>query len=459
VNADPTETVSETGGPQLDGADDDGAPRLLVIIECRRLIAGALRLSLANLDNVTVGRDASRHVTRHGRAATIAVPDYEISRKHFTVRRQPSGWEVADLASKNGIAVNGEPARTATLNDGDVIEAGGTLVMFREDGAVGEAGDRDLGNEPDTPAAFRTVSLDLEHRVQQLTRIARAGVPVLIRGETGTGKELVARAVHGVSGRRGAFIPVNCGALPRNLIESELFGHRRGAFSGASEERDGLVRRAHNGTLFLDEIAELPEESQVALLRVLQEGEVRPVGASGTIKVDVRIVAATHQDLQVRITDGRFRQDLYARLSGFEVTLPPLRDRREDFGSLIAAILPRVAPQPQRITLHRTAARLMLRYGWPLNIRELEQALRAAVALAEDGEIRAEHLSEAIRSYVPPSLAGLRPEDRVLRERVIDLLREHGGNVTAVGRAMGKAPIQIRRWCRRLQIELAQFRS
>src|SRR6185369_5906684 len=167
------------------------------------------------------------------RSAAIAVPDYEISRKHLAVRRQPAGWEVTDLASKNGISVNGEPVRTATLTDGDVIEAGGTLVMFREDGAFAEDTDRDLEQEPETPIAFRTVSLDLEHRVQQLTRIARAGVPVLVRGETGTGKELVARAVHDVSGRRGAFIPVNCGALPRNLIESELFGHRRGAFSGA----------------------------------------------------------------------------------------------------------------------------------------------------------------------------------------------------------------------------------
>jgi DNA-binding NtrC family response regulator len=324
---------------------------------------------------------------------------------------------------------------------------------------VGNEADRDLADEPDTPAAFRTVSLELEYRVQQLTRIARAGVPLLVRGETGTGKELIARAVHDVSGRRGAFVAVNCGALPRNLIENELFGHRRGAFSGANEEHDGLVRRAHNGTLFLDEIAELPEESQVALLRVLQEGEVRPVGASNTVQVDLRIIAATHQDLRSRIADGRFRQDLYARLSGFEVSLLPLRDRREDLGILIAAILPRVTPQPERITLHRSAARLLLRYGWPLNIRELEQALRAAVALTEDGEIRPEHLSDAIRTYVPPDLASLRPEDRVLRERVIELLREHGGNVTAVGRAMGKAPIQIRRWCRRLHVELAQFRA
>src|SRR5678815_5102621 len=307
---------------------------------------------------------------------------------------QPAGWVAADLGSKNGILVNGDPARVTTLTDGDVIEAGGTLLMFREDGDPHDAdSDRDLAAETTTPIPFRTVSRELEHRIDQLTKIARASVAVLIRGETGTGKELIARAIHDASGRRGAFVPINCGALPRNLIESELFGHRRGAFSGASEERDGLVRRANGGTLFLDEIAELPEESQVALLRVLQEGEVRPVGASDTIKVDVRVVAATHQDLQARISDGRFRQDLYARLSGFEVSLPPLRDRREDLGSLISTILPRIATHPHRITLHRSAARLLLRYGWPLNIRELEQALRAAVALAEDGEIRAEHLS------------------------------------------------------------------
>jgi DNA-binding NtrC family response regulator len=459
VSGDPTETVSEGDNLLADGVSDDGAPRLIVVVECRRLTVPALRLSLASLDEVTLGRDACREVVRSGRSATLSVPDHETSRKHLSVRRQPAGWEVADLASKNGISVNGASVRVATLTDGDVIEAGGTLLMFREDGAPVEGTDRDLAGDPDTAMAFRTVSLELEHRVHQLTRIARAGVPVLVRGETGTGKELVARAVHDASGRRGAFVPVNCGALPRNLIESELFGHRRGAFSGANGERDGLVRRGHQGTLFLDEIAELPEESQVALLRVLQDGEVRPVGASEAVNVDVRVVAATHQDLQKRIADGRFRQDLYARLSGFEVTLPPLRERREDLGSLIAGILPRLVAQPERVTLHRASARLLLRYGWPLNIRELEQALRAAVALAEDGEIRPEHLPEAICNHVPPALASLRPEDRVLRERVVELLREHGGNVTAVGRAMGKAPIQIRRWCRRLHVELAQFRG
>jgi hypothetical protein len=460
VNGELTDTVSKTGAAANDSSADDEVPRLLVVCECGRLTAPALRVALGDLQEVTVGRDLRRGLARHGKTAALSVVDDEISRKHLAVRRQLGGWEVADLASKNGILVNGEVARIATLTDGDLIEAGGTLLMFREDGGGPDDGtDRDLAAEPTTPIAFRTVNTEFEHRIHQLTKIARAGVAVLVRGETGTGKELVARAIHDVSGRRGPFIPINCGALPRNLIESELFGHKRGAFSGANEGRDGLVRRAHGGTLFLDEIAELPEESQVALLRVLQEGEVRPIGASDTVKVDIRIVAATHQDIPARIAEGRFRQDLYARLAGFEMALPALRDRREDLGTLIASLLPRVAPQPERITLQRAAARALVRYAWPLNIRELEQALRAAVALTDTGEIRLEHLSEAIRRYAPPSLLILRPEERVLREQVISLLREYGGNVSAVGRAMGKAPIQIRRWCRRMQIELSQFRT
>jgi transcriptional regulator of acetoin/glycerol metabolism len=460
VNSDLTETVSKVGNAAADANDHDDSPRLILIGECSRLTVPALRVALGNLQEVTIGRDTQRALLRHGKTATLTAPDLEISRKHLAVRRQPAGWDVADLGSKNGILVNGKATRLTTLTDGDMIEAGGTLLMFREDdGAPDGNTDRDLAAEPATPIAFRTVSSELEHRVAQLTKIARAQVAVLIRGETGTGKELIARATHDASGRRGPFVAINCGALPRNLIESELFGHKRGAFSGAHEERDGLVRRANGGTLFLDEIAELPEESQVALLRVLQEGEVRPIGASDAVKVDIRIVAATHQDIPARIADGRFRQDLYARLAGFEMALPALRDRREDLGTLIAAILPRVAPQPERITLHRLAARALLRYAWPLNIRELEQALRAAVALTDTGEIRLEHLSEAIRTYTPPALTNLRPEERVLRDRVIELLREHGGNVSAVGRAMGKAPIQIRRWCRRMQIELSPFRT
>ena len=356
---------------------------------------------------------------------------------------------------------NGEPASIAPLTDGDLIEAGGTLLMYREAGGGSDGDiDRDLATESATPIAFRTVNSELEHRVHQLGKIARTKATVLIRGETGTGKELIASAIHAGSGRRGPFLPINCGALHRNLIESELFGHERGAFPGANEKREGLVRRAHGGTLFLDEIAELPEESQVTLLRVLQQGEVRPVGASAAVKVDIRVIAATHQDIRTRRADGRFRQDLYARLAGFEMVLPALRDRLEDLGTLIATILPRVASEPERITLHRSAAHALFRYAWPLNIRELEQALLTAAALTDTGEIHLEHLPEAIRTYQPgPTVTATLPEDQSLGELLVKLLREHRGNVGAVGRAMNKAPMQIRRWCHRFQIELSQFRK
>jgi DNA-binding NtrC family response regulator len=309
------------------------------------------------------------------------------------------------------------------------------------------------------PPVFRTMTLDLERRFADLARIAPSELPVMVLGETGTGKELIARAVHDLSGRTGPFVPINCGALPRTLVESELFGYRRGAFSDAREDRHGLVRRAHGGTLFLDEIAELPAESQVALLRVLQEREVRPLGASEPFLVDVRVVAATHQDIPQRIEAGQFRQDLYARLAGFQLVLPPLRERREDIGILVAAILRRMGGDAEHVTFHRLAARALFSYSYPLNVRELEQALRAAVVFSRGQEIRAEHLPEAIQGSRPPTALALRPEDQAMRERLLEILRETRGNVAAAARKLNKAPIQIRRWCRRLAIDLAAFRS
>jgi transcriptional regulator with AAA-type ATPase domain len=459
AGADLTQTVSGDDNGAVEADADVELPRVVVAMAMRRPTAAPLRVSLSGLDEIVVGRGAMLAVSRTGRRATLQLPDHETSRRHAQLRRQLGGWELTDLGSKNGTSVHDERIGTTTLVDGDVIELGGTLLVFREESAPGgDPGDRDLAAAPALPAAFRTVNLRLERHVADLDKIAAAPVPVLIHGETGTGKELVAQAIHERSGRRGPFVAINCGALPRSLVESELFGYRRGAFSGAKEDREGLVRRADGGTLFLDEIGELPEESQVALLRVLQEGEVRPIGAVDVVRVDVRMVAATHQDLAERIAAGRFRQDLYARLAGFAAKLPPLRERREDLGGLIATLLPRLCDDPARVTIHRHAARALLRYPYPLNVRELEQALRAALVLASGGEIRLEHLPEAIRTHVPAPAAALRPEDRALRERLVEVLRGSRGNVAAAGRALGKAPIQIRRWCRRFGVDLAAFR-
>jgi transcriptional regulator of acetoin/glycerol metabolism len=436
-----------------------GTARLYVSLERHRLTAGGRRLVLDHLDEVVVARGTPGRIERSGRAAVLTVGDHETSRRHCVFRRVESAWYVEDLGSRNGTLVNGERVDRIEVGDGDVIEAGGAVLQFSRDAApCGDENDLDLEGAVLEPV-FQTLNRALEERVQQIRKIAPSRVAVLVRGETGTGKELMARAIHDASGRPGAFVAVNCGALPRGLIESELFGHRRGAFSGASEDRDGLFRRAHLGTLFLDEIAELPPESQVALLRVLQEGEVRPVGSSEDVKVDVRVLAASHQDLQRRIADGRFRQDLYGRIAGFEITMPALRNRREDLGTLIAVLLPRITAQPERFTLHRDAACALLRYEWPQNIRELEQALRTAVALTNDGKLRLEHLPDSIVSYRPSGNIALSVDDSQLRGRLVELLARHAGNVAAVARAMDRAPVQIRRWCRRLRIDLATFRQ
>ncbi|HEY6177676.1 MAG TPA: sigma 54-interacting transcriptional regulator, partial [Kofleriaceae bacterium] len=336
----------------------------------------------------------------------------------------------------------------------------------------------------DVPIGLRTVSLDLEQRIAQLMPLVRAGVAVVIRGEVGTGKALMARAIHESSGRAGAFVAIDCAALANHAVDRDAGARARDAIGRDAGEsmhdavgrasgdrvRDAVSRdsgdrvrdvvgrdagdrvrdavgRAAGGTLFLDDVADLADAAQVALLQMLADNGADAPG----------LVAATRDDLAMRVADGRFRSELYARLAAFELVVPPLRERREDLGTLIAALLPRLGA-PERITLHRSAARAILRYGWPGNIRELEQALRAAIALAA-GEIRHEHLADPIRSQAAPSLAGLRLEDRVLRDRVIELLAEHGGDVVAVSGAIGMAPVQLRRWCRRLQIELGRLRG
>jgi transcriptional regulator with GAF, ATPase, and Fis domain len=271
-------------------------------------------------------------------------------------------------------------------------------------------------------------------------------------GETGTGKEVVARAIHQLSARSGAFVAVNCSAVPANLVESQFFGHRRGAFSGAVESSLGWVRSADRGTLFLDEIADLPLPAQGALLRVLQEQEVVPVGEQRPIPVDVRVCAATHGDLEARAADGRFRPDLLMRIQGYTLQLPPLRERREDLGLILGALVRKLSRRPESVTLDAAAANAMFDHGWPGNIRELEKCLETALVLAKGGEIRSEHLrlSKAAKSAPPPA---------DLRAQLARLLEAHDGNVTAVAREMGKARFQIQRWMRKFDLKAGAFRK
>jgi len=227
-----------------------------------------------------------------------------------------------------------------------------------------------------------------------IEKVAAAGVPVLIQGETGTGKELVARALHDASPRSGGpFLAENCAAISENLLESELFGHKKGAFTGAVADRPGHFVAADKGTVFLDEIGDMPLSMQAKLLRVLQDGEVRAVGANTTRRVDVRIIAATHRDLPAAVASGDFREDLLFRLNVVTLHLPPLRERGEDVRAIARALLPAIAEEVGReATISEAALDALAGWSWPGNVRELENELRRAVALSS-GTIGPDDLS------------------------------------------------------------------
>ncbi len=441
---------------------------LYLLLECRRPWAGGARFALGSTEEVRIGRGGERRSERaSGGALSIEIPDSRLSTKHARFARLARGWAFEDLDSKNGSRVRGDAVKRTQLNDGDVIEIGETLLLFKEEEADGD--DR---AEPEAVApGLATLSPVIAEHHRRLAAVAASEVPVLIVGETGTGKELAARGLHALSRRDGRFVAVNCGALATSIIEAELFGHRQGAFSGANEARPGLIRAAHKGTLLLDEIGELPAQTQAALLRVLQEKEVLPVGETNPVKVDVRVVAATHRDLRSLAEEGRFRLDLLARLEGYAAELTPVRERRCDLGVLIAALLERMAPdRAKQLSFHPQAARAIIAHDWPRNVRELELALASAVALTKDGVITVGHLPDTLRdapatvSFPPPAPSSKTPaplsaEDAALKERVEALLDEHKGSINGVARAMGKDRTQIRRWLARFQIDPDKWRA
>ncbi|MCU1383052.1 MAG: sigma-54 dependent transcriptional regulator, partial [Acidobacteria bacterium] len=238
--------------------------------------------------------------------------------------------------------------------------------------------------------------------VQRAQRIAGSDASVLVQGESGTGKEVIARSVHQLSRRPGPFVPVNCGALPGGLVESELYGHKRGAFSGADRDRIGMVQSANGGTLFLDEVGDLPLASQASLLRFLQQREVTPLGGRKPEPVDVRVISATNQDIPGLVEKGKFRADLWARLSGFVTRLPALRARREDLGLLLATLCEKLAPERTgELALERPSARALMAHAWPLNVRELENVVRTSLALSPGTELVLRDLGEPPPTPVP----------------------------------------------------------
>ncbi|HTP50082.1 MAG TPA: sigma-54 dependent transcriptional regulator [Anaeromyxobacteraceae bacterium] len=290
-----------------------------------------------------------------------------------------------------------------------------------------------------------------------LRQVAPSSATVLLQGESGTGKELAARLLHDLSPRSaGPFIPVNCAAIPETILESELFGYERGAFTGATQRREGRFERAHGGTLFLDEVADMSPGVQVKLLRVLQDGVVERLGGTQPVQVDVRIVAATNRELAVEVRAGRFREDLFYRLDVVAVRLPPLRDRREDVPLLAAVFLRRFADQNRRSVSGFTppALNALESYDWPGNVRELQHAVERAVVLCRGAEVDVDDLPEAVRRMAPTDLSAPAsalsvalgtPLAEIERRVIRETLRHTRGDKNLAARLLGVAPRTIYR--------------
>ncbi|MBM3333109.1 guanylate kinase [Candidatus Sumerlaeota bacterium] len=303
--------------------------------------------------------------------------------------------------------------------------------------------------------------------LERARRVSQTDSPVLLLGESGTGKEMVAEAIHRASPRaQGPLVRVNCGAIPPTLLESELFGHVRGAFTGAVRDYDGLFRAADRGTIFLDEIAELSPDLQVKLLRVLQDGEIRPVGGAQTLRVDVRLIAATNRNLAAEVAAGRFREDLFHRLNVVQLLLPPLRDRREDIAALASHFLRRLAASgrpPKSLTAE--AMDLLSKYDWPGNVRQLENAIEHAVVLSRADEISPNDLPESVRraAVTPPPRRTAEPPATTLRDAEIQLIRQAlekaGHNLTRAARILGITRRKLTYRVERFAIEAQRHRG
>ena len=452
MRMDGVRTITRTGARR--GKREAGKPYLFLAFQCDRPQASGARFCLDGADEVEIGRAQTLSVEADGRALRLGLPDARMSSAHLKLQRVLGAWVAEDLGSKNGTLLDGRRIAREELADRALLELGHTFIIFR-DALPGPSEPLLLDGSELEPAApgLDTLLPALALELERLETVARSRIPVLLRGESGTGKELLAAAIHRLSGRPGAFQAVNCGAIAPSLVESELFGHRRGAFSGADDDHSGIIRGADRGTLLLDEIGDLPLPAQTAMLRVLQEGEVLPVGATRPIKLDLRVVAATHRDLDALVAQQRFRADLLGRISGYACTLPPLRYRREDFALLVASLLQKIGAA--QLSFSSDAARALLGHAWPLNIRELEKCLSSAAVLAGNDRVELEQLR------LPAAAPAARPDDghdQRRREELIALLREHAGNVTSVARAMGKARTQVQRWLRRYAIDPLSFR-
>jgi transcriptional regulator of acetoin/glycerol metabolism len=404
----------------------DGLADLSLVWLFPRTGIPATRLRWQGDAELSIGRDPS---------CSVRLDGSEVSRRHAALRQgaSPGAPLLVDLGSHNGIRVNGKSVASAELGVGDVVRIGGWI------GVVASA-----------PSEFAEISPGLyggavlQAAVAPLRQAATSNLTIVLEGETGTGKEIITRSVHQWSGRPGPLVAVNCAALPEGLAEGELFGYRRGAFTGADRASPGFFRSAEGGTLLLDEVSDLPLPLQAKLLRVLQEGEVQPLGETRPVPVNVRIVVASQQPLMDAVKDGRFRADLLARLDGLTVRLPPLRLRKEDVPYLFAQIL-REQTQGKAPAVEGDLVERLCAHDWPFNVRELVQLVRQLLTL-HPGEslLGAHHLPArigphegqpvSVKVLARPTVVGAEP---VELPALLAALRAAGGNVTRAAAILG----------------------
>jgi hypothetical protein len=379
---------------------------------------------------------ARRLVLGRGDDCGTVLPGAEISRYHAEIIQNGPLAILRDLDSKNGSFVNGRPARETPLGPGDVVRLGEWVGVVMADGAEG-SGPRHWGTI--VPGLYGGPRL--QQAVAPALRAAKSDLPVIIEGETGTGKELVARAIHVESGRRGAFLALNCAALPEGLVEGELFGYRRGAFTGADRANPGHFRAADGGTLLFDEVCELALPLQAKILRVIEQREVLSLGESQAVRVDTRVLVAAQSSLEQAVAAGSFRADLHARLDGVTVRLPPLRERIEDVPYLFARFLHESSGGHPPGVDPLLVERLCL-YDWPLNVRELLTLVRRLLVLyGHERSLKLDFLPSRLRG-LPAGAARSEPLDQDERDdadyaRLVEALRGHAGNVSRAATAVG----------------------
>ncbi len=370
----------------------------------------------------------------------VTIQDSSVSRYHCELRHSDDGFVLRDLGSTNGCVVGGLRVKEALIQSEVVIQLGRSTMRFlplTEEKRVDPSKDVKFGQLYGRSQAMREIFGILE-------KVAATDLTVTIQGETGTGKDLVARAIHQASPRAdGPFVVFDAGAVATNLIESELFGHEKGAFTGATEQRQGAFERADGGTLFIDEIGELALELQPKLLRALEQREVQRVGGSKRIPVDVRVVCATNRALVDEVQASRFRDDLFFRISVVVLGLPPLRERHEDIELLVHAILRAVNPN---MSAAPEAVSVLQNYDWPGNVRELRNVIETAVAMCSETVLHPRDLifahdrdMSAQRDSGAMSLAGKTLES-IERNAIAQTLAHCGGNRSAAARALGIAP-------------------